>query len=105
MTINYYGLDVNFNATNEDLIIYDSYSIRHAHYSNILWRIKEATPDCPIWEKRSKWSIECEWAVHNLLYKLGIKREHTKDVNLNYNLKWYEKIAYVGLGSLIFIWK
>ena len=51
--------------------------------------------------KRWMWSLRCEWAVHNVLYKLGLWRSHTKDVDLNYPIKWYVEVLYVIFGTLI----
>lgn len=105
MIINYYGKDIKYSISQKELIIYDSYEIPHRHYHNILNRIKCNEIDNPIWESRSYWSLECEWAVHNLLYKLGIQRERTVDVNLDVKLSTLEKIGYGILGSLLYIWK
>ena len=49
---------------------------------------------------RSRKSLKWEWAVHNLAYQLGIRRSKTKDVDLNYDLKWYEKVFYALVGRL-----
>ena len=37
---------------------------------------------------RSSESLEAEWGVHNVLYRLGIFRSRTKDVGLNFPQKW-----------------
>lgn len=49
---------------------------------------------------RSDYSLCCEWAVHNFLYRIGLFRSHTKDVDLNYpcRMEW----LYIILGTLIF---
>jgi len=39
-----------------------------------------------------------EWIVHNRLYKLGLFRNRTKDVDLEYQQKWYLKVIYWILG-------
>lgn len=39
-----------------------------------------------------------EWIVHNRLYKLGLFRSRTKDVDLEYQQKWYLKAIYWILG-------
>ena len=36
--------------------------------------------------------------THNRLYRWGIKRDHTADVDLNYPLKWYVELIYRILG-------
>ena len=51
-------------------------------------------------DNRSIYSLWCEWTVHNVLYRLGLWRERTKDVDMEYpcKLEW----AYLILGSLIY---
>ena len=39
-----------------------------------------------------------EWVVHNRMYKLGIKRDKTKDVDLEFNEKECYKLLYWILG-------
>ena len=55
--------------------------------------------------KRSNFSLKMEWAVHNLLYNLGIFKKRTKDVDMEYPLSWCLKIGYTifGLISWLFI--
>lgn len=48
---------------------------------------------------RSLYSLKCEWAVHNALHSLGLWKERTKDVDLNYPCKW--AWAYVIIGTIV----
>lgn len=41
-----------------------------------------------------------EWKGHNRLYKLGLFRSHTKDVDLNEKQKPYEEIVWLILGGI-----
>lgn len=50
--------------------------------------------------KRSILGMVTEWRSHNLLYSLGIYRDHTESVDLEYPQKWYYKIAYFVLAGL-----
>lgn len=50
---------------------------------------------------RSIKSLKAEWVVHNALYNLGIQRERTKDVDLDYPCdkpEWVYKVASLVLG-------
>ena len=47
---------------------------------------------------RSKASYVSEWKAHNRLYRLGIKRNHTADVDLNENQKKCEDMMWRILG-------
>lgn len=50
--------------------------------------------------KRSYESWLKEWRTHNLLYKLGLFKKHTKDCDLEETEKIYRLIIYEILGRL-----
>ena len=56
-----------------------------------------------VFYNRSYFSLKMEWTVHNALYNLGIERERTKDVDLNYPQKLWEKILYPIGGILTWL--
>ena len=77
----------------------DSYLIPKAKMSRELGMIRNLHPTCRLWH-RSEGSIKREWAAHTLAYNLGIKREKTADCDLNYEQKWYNKLAYGVVGTI-----
>ena len=83
----------------------DSYLVPKRKFSRELTAIRNLHPDIPLWKTRSIRSMRLEWAAHNLLYDLGIRRTLTADVDLNYELRWYQKVGFGILGSfaLLFI--
>lgn len=44
-------------------------------------------------------SYKREWKAHNRLYKLGLFKSHTKDVDLEEPGKWYLEIIWLILGG------
>lgn len=46
-------------------------------------KLKYERVECSILYTRSIKSLVEEWRAHNLLYKLGLFKSHTKDVDLN----------------------
>lgn len=55
---------------------------------------------------RSIYSLENEWLVHNLFYKLHLFRSRTKDVDLNSNVNFVAKFLYFIIGNICrIIWK
>lgn len=84
--------------SDDEIIIFDSYRVRRikdmVHIIKILRVLVESKPV----NSRSMFSVICEWRAHNLLYTLGIKRNHTKDVNLELHPKWYMNIIYPIVG-------
>lgn len=53
---------------------------------------------------RTIFGMICEWRTHNLLHSLDIKRERTKTVDLELNVKWYYKIGYFILSCCYLRW-
>lgn len=47
---------------------------------------------------RTNQSYTREWLGHNRLYKLGIKKQNTKDVDLNENISIWEEILWLIIG-------
>lgn len=80
--------------------IYDSFLVHKDRFESEINVIRYMNPDCPIWHLRSMGSMKREWATHNLLYSLGIKRKSTKDVDLDFTQKWYMKLAYWVIGNI-----
>jgi hypothetical protein len=65
--------------------------------AEILYAIQHKHPECEAF-KRSYTSLIAEWRTHNRLYRLGYKQHRTRDVDLDYPLKWYFEFAYRILG-------
>lgn len=80
----------------------DSYLVPKSRFGRELVAIRNLHPDCPLWQ-RTDGSLKREWAAHNLAYALGIRREKTKDCDLNFTLPWYLKISY-GVVGMIALW-
>ena len=77
----------------------DSYLVPKARYETELNVVRYREPKCPLWG-RSMGSMRREWAAHNLAYNLGIKRDKTADADLDYEPKWYHKLAYGVVGTV-----
>ena len=77
----------------------DSCMVSKSKFGEELSRIRSLHPTCRLW-RRSDGSIRREWACHNWAYSLGIKKDKTADVDLNYEQKWYVKLAYGVVGTI-----
>lgn len=51
-------------------------------------------------DKRSLFSLKMEWAVHKALFKLGIQKERTRTVDLDWPQPLSYRILYGVLGLL-----
>lgn len=50
-------------------------------------------------QNRSMFSLCNEWIAHSILYKLGIARSHTRDVDLEYPQSVLHSIAWTIIGT------
>ena len=84
--------------------IFDAHLVPKARYEPELNVIRYYHPTCRLW-KRSIGSLRREWAAHVLAYNLGIRRDKTADVDLDYEPRWYHNLFYgvAGTIALLFI--
>ncbi len=55
--------------------------------------------------QRSFFSLKMEWIAHNFLYKIGYKRDQTKDVDLDNPCDHPEWLYIIcGLSVWLFVW-
>lgn len=94
--LEYKGTRLKVKSSRNNTCIYDSYKVKDIDsMQDLLYAVRGEVSDkkAAIY-KRGIWSMIHEWRAHNLLYSLGIKRDRTKDVDLNVNQPWYIKVAY-----------
>lgn len=95
------GIVATITASN--VHIENSYLVGKADIQDVLTTIQGADAlGSSVFEERNKASLKAEWVVHNALYNLGIQRERTKDVDLDYPCdkpEWVYKTLSVVLGA------
>jgi hypothetical protein len=93
------------NVYDNNIQIADSYKISKHQFDKILNDIVSKYPNHIVIQNRNIKSIKNEWAVHNLLYALHIKRTRTGSVDINWPINKYASLLYNILGpiSLLFI--
>ena len=85
------------------ITVYDSYKVSKKEFDPFLNELREGYIGNLVLYERSNWSLTNEWACHNFLYNIdifGLFRSHTKDVDMQYPLAWWEKIAYPIFGPI-----
>lgn len=90
---------MRYIVTLNNIRVEDGYEMPCRRMRSALEEIKANQPN-NVTDNRSIYSLCCEWTVHNVLYRLGLFVERTKDVDMEYpcKLEW----AYLILGSLIY---
>jgi len=82
----------------DNIKVIDSYKVSKKVFDPFLNSLRIKYQDNPVLVNRDNKSMDREWAVHNLAYKWNVKRDHSKDVDLNYPQKWYITLMYNVLG-------
>lgn len=84
--------------TNDNINIKDSYQITSKDLMiDTLTKIKYVYPSCETFNRKESDLIH-EWRAHNRLYRLGLFRSHTKDVDLNANVSCFMQLIYNIIG-------
>lgn len=90
---------MDYRVLDNRVKLLDSYLVPKARYETELNVVRYLEPKCPLWG-RSMGSMRREWAAHNLAYALRIKRNKTKDCDLNFTQPWYLNLAYGVVGTV-----
>lgn len=91
----------NIIVSKDNVHIEDSYTAGNKVIKDIISYLKKIYSedrDCII-TRRKKGSLIREWRAHNVLYKWGLFKSHTKDVDLNDEL-WYRRFIFNLLSIL-----
>ena len=90
---------MKYKIYNDRIKLIGSCFISKSKFKSELDRIRNLHPTCRLWN-RSESSIKREWAAHNWAYSLGINKSNTADADINFEQKWYVKLAYFVVGSI-----
>lgn len=72
----------------------DSYTVKERDIPNFVEKLRVELKLTKFTYKRTKDSWVKEWIAHNRLYKLGLFRKHTKDVDLYENESKFALFCY-----------
>jgi len=87
----------------EKIRIEDSYLVPKSEFGEAYEYVRKVHPDNPVILNRSDFSMNMEWATHNLCYNLGIRPTTPGTVDLEYPLEWYYKVAYPICGMIAWL--
>ena len=83
-----------------EILITDCLQYKAKEVKAEIKKMKEENPDNEGLNGRSTFGYINEWAIHALCYWWGIKRDHTKDADMQFDMKWYIRLAYNLLGPI-----
>lgn len=97
----YYSISdyVEFFVSDKSVHILDSYKVKTiSEMDYIIATLRVKYPSCEVL-KRSNNSLINEWRTHNLLYALGLFKNHVKDLDLTV-IPWWADVMYLLLSPL-----
>ena len=83
-----------------EILITDAYKYKAKEVKGEIKKLREENPAHKGLQLRSDRSYLNEWAVHALCYRWNIKRERTKDADLQFEMEPEVKFAYAVLGPI-----
>lgn len=84
-------------VSSNNIKIIDSYKLNNKKEMKSV--IEEVLNKTPLYHQtRSVKALVREWRSHNILYKLGLFKTHTKDCDLESNEKLHRRFVYFFLG-------
>ena len=96
-TLTYKGYSIS--VSDNCITVHDSYTTTdRTLIRSILVYVKDQAPN-NVTKNRSMFSLCNEWIAHSLLYKLGIAKSHTRDVDLEYPQSVLHTIAWTIIGT------
>ncbi len=78
--------------------VVDSYQVHKKDFDKVIDELL-----CIDILKRSRKSLRLEWAAHNFLYNLGIKKDKTGNVDFDFVQSGWERFLYGILGRIAWI--
>ena len=97
---------MKYVISSNNICVLDSWKYTKSKFLGLLDNdLREHYPDHVVLTERTDKSLLREWGLHTLLYKLGMWKSHTKDVDLNYPQSRITSFVYWLFGglSLIFL--
>lgn len=83
--------------------IAEAYTYKKSEMYDVLEYLRTKYPNSQVWN-RTFFSLKAEWICHNFLYKVGYKRDHTADADLDYPCDKPEWVYCVlSIPAMIFI--
>ena len=86
-------------VTSDNIHLESSFRVRKRDFERKLKAIRRRYPESQVWN-RSFDSLKWEWAAHNALYALGIVRNRTAHMDLNWPQPWPVRLGYAILGRI-----
>ena len=90
----------DYIVTPNNIHLESSFKVRKEDFERALRAIRERYPESLVWN-RSMESLKREWATHNAFHALGIFRNRTGHMDLNWPQSWLVRFGYALIGRIV----
>ena len=94
------GQAVNYTASPNNIHLESSFKVPKKDFESELNAIRAQYPDSLVWN-RSMESLKREWAAHNALHAMGVFRNRTGHMDLNWPQPWFIRLGYALIGWIV----
>ena len=92
--------NIKYTVTPTNIHLESSFKVHKKAFESELLAMREQHPDSLVWNRTIR-SLKREWATHNAFYALGIFRERTAHMDLNWPQGRLFRIGYALIGTLV----
>ena len=93
----------NIVVSDNDIVFKESYKLSKFKFCKTFKQLRSDYPDNNVLQHRSNLSMALEISTHDVCYWLHIKRDRSKDTDVNYPLETWESWLYWTLGWICLI--
>ena len=88
-----------YSVSENNIHLDSSFLVRKDDFESELNALREQHPESQVWN-RSIESLKHEWATHNAFHAMGIFRNRTGHMDLNWPQPWFVRLGYAILGRI-----
>lgn len=94
------GQFVNYTVSPNNIHLESSFRVPKEDSESELKAIRERHLESQVWNRSMK-SLTREWAAHNAFHAMGIFRNRTAHMDLNWPQPWFVRVGYAILGRVV----
>ena len=91
---------MRYTITPTNIPLKSSFEVRKKDFERELLAMRGAHPESLVWNRSIK-SLKRKWAAHNAFHALGVYREKTADVDLDWPQGWLMRVGYEIVGWVV----
>ena len=89
-----------YTVSPNNIHVESSFKVPKEDFERELEAMRERHPDSLVWN-RSMESLKREWAAHNAFHAMGVFRERTAHMDLNWPQPWIVRAGYALIGRIV----